>query len=586
MILIGPASLLSLLKAIYQLGETTRQTGLAQLFATVNTHSNPSLNTRTTHSDNQEREEIPTTLEEVDLEDISIHFLCTYSTHPNWKQVISTYNDYGQTLAHISAALGYFRLLQHLFGWQIDLTLVDSMGLTALHYAYLFKQEECAKFLIHSGVDQFILDDLGRSPSDLDPSLEVRLRSIMEIDNGSADSASPNQYDTEMPDEARKLYAKEFLIQQWMQQGEDERRDEVPLSRCQSQENRGATYDRSPSLGARTPEERPTPAVAEEMDLGASIEIATPPQVIYPPSPISEVSPRTQEADRPSDTGHNSFSHPAPLSGPVNTLDLEDTRIYHRRRDIQAREPTPVSITSQERPLLSDTSGDIKEQNDVNDDIRQPSDVVQNLEPFVPHQSQLGKDPYSVPIGLMTINPTDIVGPSAPSAPSAAPPRGSNISKPRNMLLDMVTPPADSSCRVLQPDAKGNTGTQVYPEDDDLGFESLDQQPEVQKAMRDLVAAIRASQFFINKEIEPSLGTREAVTLMEATSNGLLNGYGTKGKSIYSLFIKVDGEDCECLWCGDVQRGKAHRAIGHFRAKHLGHEPFLCDCIHVGNEVW
>ena len=53
-------------------------------------------------------------------------------------------------------------------------------------------------FLIQSGVNQFILDDLGRSPSDLDPSSEVRLHSIIDIDSdGHTDSASPIEYDTE-----------------------------------------------------------------------------------------------------------------------------------------------------------------------------------------------------------------------------------------------------------------------------------------------------------------------------------------------------------------------------------------------------
>ena len=363
MALIGPASLLSSLKAIHQLGEAPRQMGFA-------THSNPSLNTRATHLDNREREEIPTRLEEVDLEDISVHFLSTYSTHPDWKQIVSTCNSSGQTLAHISIALGYFRLLQHLFEWQIDLTLVDSMGLTALHYAYLFQQEECAKFLIHSGVDQFILDDLGRSPSDLNPSLEVKLRSIMDmdIDSDSADGASPNQYDTEVPDEARKLYAKDFLIQQWMQRGEDERRGEVPQSRCQSQENMGATYDRSSSLAVRTPEERPKPTVAEEIDLGALIEIATPPHIIYPPSPISEVSPQTQEANRISDTGQNLFPHPAPLSGAINTPDLKDAQIYRRGKRAfhprAHREPSLVPTAT--RPLLPNAPKDIKEYKDTN----------------------------------------------------------------------------------------------------------------------------------------------------------------------------------------------------------------------------
>ena len=49
---------------------------------------------------------------------------------------------------------------------------------------------------------------------------------------------------------------------------------------------------------------------------------------------------------------------------------------------------------------------------------------------------------------------------------------------------------------------------------------SLAQQPEVQKAMRDLVAAIRTSQFFIYKRLEPNLGTLEAVGLMAGASDG------------------------------------------------------------------
>jgi len=104
--------------------------------------------------------------------------------------------------------------------------------------------------------------------------------------------------------------------------------------------------------------------------------------------------------------------------------------------------------------------------------------------------------------------------------------------------------------------------------------------------MRDLIVAIRASPFFINNKLEPNLGTLEAVTLTAVTSDRLLHGYGTKAKSIYSLFIKVDGKECKCLWCGDVQKGKLQRAVGHFRAKHLGHEPFPCGEIHIGNEVW
>ena len=117
-------------------------------------------------------------------------------------------------------------------------------------------------------------------------------------------------------------------------------------------------------------------------------------------------------------------------------------------------------------------------------------------------------------------------------------------------------------------------------------FVSLNQQPEVQNAMTDLVVAIRASPFFIDNEYEPILGSYEAAALMTVASDQLWRGYGTLEKSIYSLFIKVNGKELKCLWCGDVQMGTLRRAIGHVRLKHLEHEPYVCGCIHVGNEVW
>ena len=118
------------------------------------------------------------------------------------------------------------------------------------------------------------------------------------------------------------------------------------------------------------------------------------------------------------------------------------------------------------------------------------------------------------------------------------------------------------------------------------GFGHTGLPPEVQHAMRLLVRKILLSTFFVDKTFEPSLGTLEASALMADVSSDIWTGYGMKGKSIYSLFIRVDGDDCECLWCGDVQHGKLLRAIGHFRAKHLGHKPFACDLQHADEKVW
>ena len=326
-------SQLSMLKCIYhKADETTAQKTFAsvqQSLATMNTHPYPSLNTSPDHSDNREGAETCPRPEDVNLEEFSIHFLRRFSIHPNWRQIISSSNDYGQTMAHISVTLGYVRLLRQLLTWEIDLNTVDSTGSTALHYAYLFKQKECAKLLIQSGADQFILDDLGCSPSGLDPSLEVRLYSTVDIDNDShPKGVSHIKYDTEMPDEARKLYAKPFLVQQRVIQDECERRCQSPHTssppestgtppapNSADERDRGVMYHLSSSLGVQNPEGYSTPVVAEEMNSEASIEIAVPPNIALPPSPISEVSAQAQEANRPLYIGQKPSSYLAPLGG-------------------------------------------------------------------------------------------------------------------------------------------------------------------------------------------------------------------------------------------------------------------------------
>jgi len=136
------------------------------------------------------------------------------------------------------------------------------------------------------------------------------------------------------------------------------------------------------------------------------------------------------------------------------------------------------------------------------------------------------------------------------------------------------------------PSRNRNLEVEVDAADEGPGFGDTDLPLEVQQAMRLLVRKIRLSTFFANQTLEPPLGTLEASALMAVASSDLWIGYGTKGKSIYSLFIRVDGKDCKCLWCGDVQRGKLLRAIGHFRAKHLRHKPYTCILAHVDEKAW
>ena len=933
-VLIDHGSLLSLLRTIYQSAdETTRQMRSAQWLATMNTH-NPSFNMSTTHSNtqgNQEREEIPQRLEEVNLEDISIHFLCIYSTHPNWKQIVSSRNEYGQTMAHISVTLGYIRLLQHLSTWQIDLNIVDHMGSTPLHYAYLFIQEDCARLLIASGAEPFILDNLGRSPSSLNPSLEARLHPSVE--NSGDSSISSADFTIEMPEEAEGLYAKDFLVQQWTRGIEDERMSEVreissPRSRrndvwghleaagtapinhsadekvvlvverqpfsstvqspqgiptlvapqqmetisdsvapsdvpstpvgTSDQAKMGSprppefnNYDpanaipqnhegvgledtaagNARSLSTANPQEgrdtlkvpfsapgTPTaishttqppltpsireistltqdirqpsdviqklePAVSHRVPLGGEpylgpVEVVSvnPSDIIGPPSPSpvpedgspskrrkaslkelllpAEHSPRvpqpnvTEKAGTQVDPTDEScgfvgvnqlleenggdsstlsadftIEMPEEAEGPYAkdflvqqwTRGIEDERMSEvhemssprpQRNDvlghlevastapinhsadervgrvvdrqsfssnIQSPQGIPTLVAPQQVETISDSvvpSGVLSPPAGSSDQAkmegprhpefgnynapsaslkiyervasqgtaastakslfraretanpqegrdtlkapisvpatptarphttppltspliskistltRQPPDVAKNLETFASHQAPLSGDSYSVPVGVMISNPSDIIG--SPS-PSSALQGGGSPSKHRKASLRASLLPAERSPRVLQPTITEKTGTQVDPTDESCGFVGVNQLPEVQEAMRDLVAAIRASQFFIDNKLEPRLGTSDAVALMAVAPDGLWRGFGTKESSIYSLFIKDNGRVFKCLWCGDVQDMILQHAIGHVRATHLGHEPFLCGGIHVGNKIW
>lgn len=155
---------------------------------------------------------------------------------------------------------------------------------------------------------------------------------------------------------------------------------------------------------------------------------------------------------------------------------------------------------------------------------------------------------------------------------------GSDAGPSRNRDIESEVDVVDES-----PDFRD---AEVDEADEGPDFRDTDLPPEIRQAMRLLVNKILESTFIVNQTLEPSLGTLDASALMAVAPSELWIGYGTKGKSIYSLFIRVDGDDCECLWCGDVQHGKLLRAIGHFRAKHLGHKPFTCDLAHADEKVW
>ena len=134
---------------------------------------------------------------------------------------------------HISVMLGYINLLRHLVAWGIDLNLTDFNGSTALHYAFLYNKTECATLLILSGADELTLDELGRSPCVLNPSMvdEVtsQLRGVSRIYGSFSVSchSMDNGCETERPEELRAKY---LLGERWLQQKEEDQHSTDGLS--------------------------------------------------------------------------------------------------------------------------------------------------------------------------------------------------------------------------------------------------------------------------------------------------------------------------------------------------------------------
>ena len=95
--------------------------------------------------------------------------LSCLQARPNFHEIVSTTNDYHQTLAHLAILYDYPSLLGRLVEWRIDLTIADVNGLTALHCAYMKGDPDVVRILRRGGASETATDKLGRTPSELQP---------------------------------------------------------------------------------------------------------------------------------------------------------------------------------------------------------------------------------------------------------------------------------------------------------------------------------------------------------------------------------------------------------------------------------
>ena len=175
---------------------------------------------------------------------------------------------------------------------------------------------------------------------------------------------------------------------------------------------------------------------------------------------------------------------------------------------------------------------------------------------------------------------------------SLAPPLGYETRGPtpgpsRSTLFDRASRPA--SVAPGSPPAgieASGTGDPVNAEGEARDFADPEIPPNFKHAMRELVRRMHSSEFVKNNTLEPIIGSPDANNLMAGLPSELWKNYGAEGRSVYSLFIKADGKDYKCLWCGDVYEDRMQRALGHFRKKHMHHKPFPCRLIHAGGKPW
>ena len=104
-----------------------------------------------------------------EIETAIIQALAPLQNTLDFGELISKTNDYKQTLAHFAVLFGYTNLLRRLVGWNIDLTIADFNGSTALHCAYKKGDRVCVDLLLEKGASETVLDALGRAPSHLMP---------------------------------------------------------------------------------------------------------------------------------------------------------------------------------------------------------------------------------------------------------------------------------------------------------------------------------------------------------------------------------------------------------------------------------
>ena len=108
-------------------------------------------------------------LSDHDIERAMIQALESLQHMPNFDELVSIRSDSNQILAHFSVMFGNPKLLRRLVEWEIDLTIANVNGLTALDCAYRGGEKTVIELLLNDGAPENVVGILGRIPAHLMP---------------------------------------------------------------------------------------------------------------------------------------------------------------------------------------------------------------------------------------------------------------------------------------------------------------------------------------------------------------------------------------------------------------------------------
>ena len=111
----------------------------------------------------------PFTTEAMNVEGIAINFLRLLGRDSETgsvtlTQAFSLTTDSGSTLLHLSASLGFSKLLSDLVWRKLDPDRQDKNGNTPLHFSAFYGQHACAQILVENGADTKIANFRGLTP--------------------------------------------------------------------------------------------------------------------------------------------------------------------------------------------------------------------------------------------------------------------------------------------------------------------------------------------------------------------------------------------------------------------------------------